>query len=132
MKTSGERNIIVNQSKSIRMNTAQTLTQMLQLKLMGMHHAYQTQLELPLHQQLEGQELLEHLIQMEVTYRTDHKTHALLKAAKLRLAASINQVECNPARNLSKQQLALLAEGNYIRQAHNMLITGATGCGYVN
>jgi DNA replication protein DnaC len=111
------------------MNTSQTLMQMQQLKLTGMHHAYQTQLELPVHQQLEGHELIEHLIQLEVSHRADHKTLVLLKAAKLRLSAAINQIECSPDRNLTKQQLALLAEGSYIRQAQNILITGATGCG---
>jgi len=111
------------------MNTSQTMMQMQQLKLIGMYHAYQTQLELPVHQQIDGHELIEHLIQMELSHRTDHKTHVLLKAAKLRLSASINQIECSTNRNLAKQQLAMLAEGTYIRQAQNVLITGATGCG---
>ena len=31
--------------------------------------------------------------------------------------------------NLSTDQLALLASGNFIRQAQNLLATGATGCG---
>jgi DNA replication protein DnaC len=102
---------------------------MQQLRLIGMHHAYQMQLESPMHQQLEGHELLEHLIQSELSHRIDYKTTVLLKAAKLRLSASINQVECSPARNLTKQQLALWAEGIYLRQALNIIITGATGCG---
>ena len=111
------------------MNTAQTLMQMQQLKLMGMHHAYQSQLDLSMNHQLDGHELLEHLIQSELTHRSNEKTTMLLKTAKLRLSAGIMQVECNTARNLTKQQLALLAEGNYIKQGQNILITGATGCG---
>ena len=111
------------------MNTSQTMMQMQQLRLMGMQSAYRMQLEAPQSQQLEGHDLLEHLIQSELSYRTEHKTAVLLKAAKLRLPATIHQVECNAARNLSKQQLALWAEGNYLRQASNLIITGATGCG---
>jgi len=79
--------------------------------------------------QLEGHELLEHLIQSELTHRSNEKTAMLLKTAKLRLSAGITQIECSAARNLGKQQLALLAEGNYLKQAQNILITGATGCG---
>jgi DNA replication protein DnaC len=111
------------------MNTTQTLAQMQQLRLMGMQHAYQSQLELPFNHQLEGHELLEHLIQSEITNRQNEKTAFLLRAAKMRLSASIPEIECNPIRNISKQQIALLAEGNYLRQGQNVLITGATGCG---
>ena len=111
------------------MNTAQTLMQLQQLKLMGMHHAYSSQLDLSLNQQLEGHDLLEHLIQSETTHRSNEKTTMLLRVAKLRLSAGVAQIECSPARNLTKQQLALLAEGNYIKQSQNILITGSTGCG---
>ena len=52
-----------------------------------------------------------------------------LKLAKLRLPASIEQIECSPARNLTKQQLATLAEGRYLDSGENLLITGSTGCG---
>src|ERR1039458_9630816 len=102
------------------MNTAQTLMQMQQLRLMGMYHAYQSQLDLSLNHQLDGHELLEHMVQSELTHRSNEKTTMLLKAAKLRLSAGVTQVECNPVRNLSKQQLALLAEGNYLKQAQNI------------
>lgn len=40
------------------MNTTQTLQQMQQLRLQGMHHAYRSQLELPLNHQLETHDLL--------------------------------------------------------------------------
>lgn len=111
------------------MNTTQTLEQMQQLRLLGMLHAYHSQLELPLNHQLEGHELLAMLIQSEATHRSNEKTATLLRAAKLRLPASIPQIECSPTRNLTKQQLATLAHGHYLEQANNILITGATGCG---
>lgn len=111
------------------MNTTQTLAQMQQLRLMGMQQAYQSQLELPFNHQLEGHELVEHLIQSEIMYRGNEKTALLLRAAKLRLSASIPEIECNQVRNITKQQVALLAEGNYLKKGQNILITGATGCG---
>lgn len=111
------------------MNTTQTLAQMQQLRLMGMRHAYQSQLELPFNHQLEGHELVEHLIQSEITNRGNERTALLLRTAKLRLSANIPEIECNTVRNISKQQMAILAEGNYLKQGQSILITGATGCG---
>ena len=111
------------------MNTTASLDQMQQLKLLGMHHAYHSQLELPMNQQLEGHELIAHLLGAEQLHRVNEKTTYYLKLAKLRLPATLEQIECSPARNLTKQQLAVLAEGRYLDQGEKLLITGATGCG---
>src|SRR5450631_1481463 len=111
------------------MNTSETLHQMQQLRLQGMHQAYKSQLELPMDQQLEGHDLLAHLVQSEQLNRNNEKTAYYLKLAKLRLPATIEQVECSASRNLTKQQLAVLAQGLYLQQGENILISGATGCG---
>lgn len=110
-------------------NTTQTLDQMQSLRLNGMYQAYKSQLDLPLNQQLEGHELLAQLLQSEQLHRANERTAYYLKLAKLRLPATIEQIECSASRNLSKQQLAILAEGAYLQQGENVLITGATGCG---
>jgi DNA replication protein DnaC len=111
------------------MNTTETLSQMLNLRLQGMHHAYRSQLELPMDQQLEAHELVAQLLQSEQLHRAHEKTSYYLKLAKLRLPATVEQVECSAARNLTNQQLALFVEGRYLQQGENLLITGATGCG---
>lgn len=51
------------------MNTSQTLQQMQELKLAGMANSYRSQLELSLDQQLEGHELIGHLLQAEQLHR---------------------------------------------------------------
>lgn len=111
------------------MNTTQTLEQMQQLRLHGMFHSYKAQTELPMNQQLEGHELVAHLVQSEKLNRSNEKSAYFLKLAKLRLHATLENIECSPARNLTKQQLAQLAEGRYLQQGENVLITGPTGCG---
>ena len=111
------------------MNTTQTLEQLQQLRLSGMYQSYRSQLELPLNQQLEGHELLAHLVQSEQLNRSNEKTAYYLKLAKLRLPANMEQIQCSSGRNLTKQQLATLAEGRYLQQGENILITGSTGCG---
>jgi DNA replication protein DnaC len=111
------------------MNSTQTLEQMQQMRLHGMYQSYKTQLELPMNHQLDGHELIGQLVQSEQLSRMNEKTAYYLKLAKLRLSATIENIECSTARNLTKQQLASLAEGQYLKQSENILITGATGCG---
>jgi DNA replication protein DnaC len=94
-----------------------------------MYQAYRSQLELPMDQQLEGHDLVAYLLQSEELNRANEKTAYYLKLAKLRLPATVEQVECSATRNLTKQQLATLVEGRYLQQGENILITGATGCG---
>lgn len=111
------------------MNTVQTLEQMQALRLQGMYQAYKSQLDLPLNQQLESHEMMAMLLQTEQQYRSNEKTSYYLKLAKLRQNATLEEVECNEKRNISRTQLAKMAEGSWIRNGDNILITGATGCG---
>lgn len=111
------------------MNTTETLQQMQHLRLQGMYHAYRSQIELPMDQQLEGHDLVAQLVQSEELNRANEKTAYYLKLAKLRIPATIEQIECSTSRNLSKQQLSTLVEGRYLMQGENVLITGSTGCG---
>ena len=99
------------------------------LRLQGMYLAYKSQLDLPLNQQLESHELLAMLVQSEQQYRSNEKTTYYIKLAKLRQSATLEEVECSDKRNITRTQLALLAEGTWIKNADNILITGATGCG---
>ncbi len=111
------------------MNSTQTLEQLQQLRLQGMAGCYKSQLELPVHQQLDAHDLIAEMTQAEILTRSNERTAYYLKLAKLRLSALPEHVECSPARNLSKQQWAKLLEGTYIQQAEPVLITGPTGCG---
>ena len=111
------------------MNTTQTLAQMQELKLLGMAASFRSQMELPVNQQMEGMELVAHLLQAEKLHRSNERMAALLKAARFRFQITPHDIECSSQRNLSKQLWANLLEGNYLRQGENILITGATGCG---
>jgi DNA replication protein DnaC len=111
------------------MNTTQTLEQMKELRLLGMYHAYKNQLELPMNQQLESHDLVADLVQSESLRQSNEKTAYYLKLAKLRILATVEQVQCGTARNFSKQQLAILSEGQYLQKGQNLLLVGPTGCG---
>lgn len=111
------------------MNISETLDQLKQLELLGMAGFYQSQLDLPLHQQLQGHDLVAKLVESEMQQRSDHRTSRYLKIARLRDPAIPELVECSAARNLTQQQFAVLLEGTFIRKGQHVLITGATGCG---
>jgi DNA replication protein DnaC len=111
------------------MNTNATLEQMKDLRLSGMALTYSQQLELPVHQQLDSHELVALLLQSEQLCRQQEKTTYYLKLAKLRLNAIPEQIQCSAARNLTKQQLATLLDGHYLKQGESILVTGPTGCG---
>jgi len=54
----------------------------------------------------------------------------LLKAAKLKVSsACIEDINWRASRALDQPLVATLAGGDWIRNAQNLLITGATGCG---
>jgi DNA replication protein DnaC len=111
------------------MTTTENHEALLQLKLPGMANCYDGILQLPINNQPEGHELLSHLVDAEKQHRQLNKTEHLLKFAKLRYNATIDQIECSAARNLTKQQLVSLADCSFIEKSQNILITGATGCG---
>ena len=111
------------------MNTTQTIEQMRELKLTGMLQSYQAQMELSINHQLEGHELIAHLVEAEKLSRSNSRLVALLHAAKLRYHVIPESIECGTARNLTKGQWSILLEGTFIEQGENILITGSTGCG---
>ena len=104
------------------MNTRQTLTQMQELRLSGMAGSYRSQLELPINQQLEGHELLAHLLQAEQLHRTNERMESLLKTARLRYSVTAQQIDCSPDRNLTKATWSSLLECNYIKAGGTVLM----------
>jgi DNA replication protein DnaC len=111
------------------MNTDQTLTQLKQLKLLGMSKRYEAILEMALHQQPEAHTLLAMLVEAEQSQRTQQRTELYLRLAKLRYTTHLEQVTCSKDRGLTSEQLMIMGDASYIDRSENILITGATGCG---
>lgn len=111
------------------MNTNENLQQLHNLKLQGMKMTYQALIDLPLDKQPEGHQMLSMLIQSEAQHRQVLRTDTLLRLGKLRYRAALDQIICSTQRNLTKDNLAQLADCSFIPQGKNILITGATGCG---
>lgn len=111
------------------MNTQATMEQLKELKLNGMLQTYQAVLELPVHQQPDGHQLLAQLIQSEHQHRLHYRTVHYLRNAHLRYFAQIEDLTYSQERNLLKEHVLHLIDCHYITRSENILITGATGCG---
>ena len=108
----------------------QTLETLRQLKLTGMADGLEHQLSQPgTHAELSFEERLGLLVDRESTQRNNNKVSRLLKAAKLKLQALAEDVDYSHPRGLNRSQFAALTGSDWVRQHHNVLLTGPTGCG---
>lgn len=111
------------------MNVQTTIDQLRKLRLQGMAKAYEAALSVPVHEQVSPDLLIARLAEAELQHRTDQKTQLYLRQSKLRYNAILEQVYCNPSRNITTDQLMKLADCRFIERSENILVTGATGCG---
>lgn len=107
----------------------QTLQTLRSLKLSGMAHALEQQLAQPEFHSLSFEERIGLIIDREQMDRHNRKITDLLRKAKLRQLACIEDIDYNPARGIDKSRMASLINCDFIRHHHNVLITGPTGCG---
>ena len=111
------------------MNKQITLDHLAQLKLDGMLQAYQAVLALPVQNQPTINQFMARLVEAEMQSRIAKRTELYLRQSKLRYNAILEQVHCNPERNLSQEKLMMIADCSFIDRAENLLICGATGSG---
>ena len=111
------------------MNT-QTITQLRQLKLGGMATALQTQLEqVGTYESLAFIERLGLLLDQENLTREQRKQERLIRQARFKLRASVQDIDYQHPRNITPSQIARLAQGDWINRAQNLLVTGPCGSG---
>lgn len=102
---------------------------LLQLKLPGMLQALDAQLNTPSSTDMCFEERLGILVNAETVFRENRRLTTLLKTAKLKVRADLNDINYDPRRNINRSQIASLATCNWIQQGFNVLLTGATGTG---
>ena len=112
------------------MMTQHTLTQLKALKLDGMARAFEEQLLTTSSTSLPFEERMGLLVDREISWRDSKRLDRLLKAAKLKFPqACVEDIDYRPGRTLDKRLIATLAGGDWIRNAQNLIFTGATGVG---
>jgi DNA replication protein DnaC len=111
------------------MLTHPTFEKLKTLQLRGMAAALEDQHRTPDITTLTFEERLGLLLDREETSRADRRLKTRLTDAKLRVKASLEDIDHHPKRNLDKGLLLDLASCTWIAKHHNLVITGATGVG---
>lgn len=111
------------------MLTQHTLQRLRRLKLDGMATAFEQQLTQSTHAELSFEERFGLLVDRELTSRDNRRLARLLKAAKLKYNACVEDIDYRHPRGLQRSQMASLITGDWVRQRQHVLITGLTGCG---
>ena len=99
------------------------------LRLAGMAEALQQQHQLASIEDLSFDERLGMLVDHEVLHRENRRLTRLLKAAKLRVNACVEDIDYRHRRGLKRAEIASLGAGNWIERCHNLCLTGPTGTG---
>ena len=111
------------------MLTGPTLDKLLALNLGGMARALAEQRESPAYGELPFEDRLGLLVDREATDRENRRLERYLKAAKLRVAATIEDVDFRAPRGLDRGVLLELAASRWVGARQQVLVTGPTGVG---
>ena len=111
------------------MNNEQTLEKMKRLRLFGMHESFLNALETGMVHDFKAVEFIAHLVEAEYEDKCDRKIQRLIKNARFKFIAQIEDIKYSAGRNLSKSQVSKLIELKWLAKGENIVITGATGTG---
>jgi DNA replication protein DnaC len=104
-------------------------TKLNELKLVGMAQGLDSQLCTSRATELSFEERLGLLVDCELTFRENRRLKTLLKMARLKMQADVNDLYYNSNRNISRPHIASLTMCNWIGRGINLAITGPTGTG---
>lgn len=108
----------------------QTLDKLESIGLHAMAAALREQAEqAPQYRELSFEDRLGLLVDHEVDWRDSRRLATRLKAAKLRHQATVEDIDFHAPRGLDRSTILTFADASWVTQRHNLLITGATGCG---
>jgi len=108
----------------------QSLKQLRMLRLGGMAQSLELQWEQPqTYDDLSFDERIGLLIDEEMTSRANKRLQRLMKSARFKISARLEDIDYAHPRDLKKAQIASLQTSNWIAKKQNLIITGPTGCG---
>jgi len=110
------------------MNPA-TMDKMRSMRLFGMLQSFEAVLQNAAIKSFGQDELVAHLVDAEWEDRHNRRLERLLKNARFRYRASLNEIDYQAPRGLDKSLILRLSNGDYIRKAENVIIIGPTGVG---
>jgi DNA replication protein DnaC len=99
------------------------------LKLSGMQEGLREQMENPQYKKLSFEERFGMLLDREWDLRQTRKLQRRMRMARFREQAVMEDLKISANRGLDRKQVLYLAEGQWIRERLNTIITGPTGAG---
>jgi DNA replication protein DnaC len=106
-----------------------TLEKLYTMKLHGMADAFRTQLETADMRQLSFDERFALLVDQQWLWKENRALAHRLRAARLKERGVIEDVDYQHPRGLDRQLMRSLANCEWVRQHHNILLCGPTGIG---
>ena len=107
----------------------QTFDKLYLMKLIAMAEGFKEQLEQPSFRELSFEERFGMLVERQWAWKENKRLRRLLKEAKLKLQACVEDIDYRTPRGMEKSVILSLASCNWIRNHQNLLISGPTGCG---
>ena len=107
----------------------QTIATLNAMKLLGMARGLEERLNTPAHAELSHAEFVGLLAQDEKLYRDNQRLKRLLRNARLRQDASLEDIDFRHPRGLNRQVMLELSSTRWIDAHRNVLLTGPTGIG---
>lgn len=107
----------------------QTITKLKDLHLVGMANGFEDQLSSAAAMSLGFEERFGILVDQETTYRENQRLKRLLKIAKLKSNACVEDIDYQHNRGLDKSQMASILTCHWIETGANLILTGPTGSG---
>jgi len=107
----------------------QTLSILNSLKLFGLAKGFEERLADPQQASLSHADFVGLLVQDEKTYRDNLRLKRLLKNAKLRQEAAMEDIDYGASRGLNQQVILDLANPQWVDAHRNVLISGPAGIG---
>lgn len=106
-----------------------TIERLRELRLLGMAAALEEQQGIPDVHHLAFEDRFALLVAREATVREDRRLTRLLRQARLRLQASVEELDFRSPRGLDRSVILRLAGCGWVRRGEVVLVSGATGTG---
>jgi DNA replication protein DnaC len=106
-----------------------TIEKLTAMKLSAMANAFADQMQRPDMASLSFEERFGLIVDFQMTELENRRMQNRLRTAKLRLSASIEDLDLRQGRGLDRALILSLAQNQWVSHHHNILVTGPTGAG---
>lgn len=113
-----------------KIDIQETVNKLKEMKLDKMAQQYDNQRSNPLYLEKSFDDRFYELVSEEYDKKYNRTVERLIKDAEFKdNTADLNEINYKPERKLDKGVIESLKTNDYISKGHNIIITGATGCG---